>query len=259
MARGAAVAAALATLVSAQAPEPQEATGSDLWFVQLSSPPATRGTGVDILQQEHDAFRASAIASNVPYEERLAFRTLVNGISVRTTATGAAELLRIPGVRGVYPVPEMTLNAQEKPNLSGALQTTGAAFVQNTLGFTGKGVRIAIIDTGVDYHHPDLGGCFGPGCKVVGGYDFVGDNYTSSDSLRRCPIPTRTTPAMDMGRMSPRHRGGQSGEPERRDGRRAGRRASRLPGVRLQRHGIQPISSWPRWNVPSPRGLTSST
>lgn len=40
---------------------------------------------------------------------------------------------------------------------------------------TGNGIRIGIIDTGVDYNHPDLGGCFGPGCKVEGGYDF-GDN-----------------------------------------------------------------------------------
>jgi len=30
-----------------------------------------------------------------------------------------------------------------------------------------------VIDTGVDYHHPDLGGCLGPGCKVIGGHDFV--------------------------------------------------------------------------------------
>ncbi len=40
---------------------------------------------------------------------------------------------------------------------------------------TGEGVSIAIIDTGIDYTHPDLGGCFGEGCRVVGGYDFI--NY----------------------------------------------------------------------------------
>ena len=38
---------------------------------------------------------------------------------------------------------------------------------------TGYGKIIAIIDTGVDYHHPDLGGCLGPTCKVIGGYNFV--------------------------------------------------------------------------------------
>lgn len=187
VARTAALCAALATIVSAQAPaqsEQQEAIRSDLWFVQLSSPPATRGTSADILQQEQDAFRARAAALGVAYEERLAFRTLVNGVSIRTTPAVASELLRIPGVRGVYPVPELTLDRQTQPDVASALETTGAAFAQNTLGLTGKGVRIAIIDSGVDYHHPDLGGCFGTGCKVVGGYDFVGDAYTGPGSVR---------------------------------------------------------------------------
>ena len=34
--------------------------------------------------------------------------------------------------------------------------------------------------TGIDYTHPALGGGFGPKFKVVGGYDFVGDNYDPS-------------------------------------------------------------------------------
>lgn len=45
------------------------------------------------------------------------------------------------------------------------------------VGIYGKGVRVAIIDTGVHYLHPALGGCFGPGCKVAFGYDFPGDDY----------------------------------------------------------------------------------
>ncbi len=40
----------------------------------------------------------------------------------------------------------------------------------------GIGVNIAIIDTGVDYTHPDLGGCLGATCKVIGGYDTVDDD-----------------------------------------------------------------------------------
>ena len=39
---------------------------------------------------------------------------------------------------------------------------------------TGKGVKVAVIDTGVDYTHPALGGSFG--VKVVGGYDFVNND-----------------------------------------------------------------------------------
>ncbi|KAI9596528.1 hypothetical protein BDF19DRAFT_342295, partial [Syncephalis fuscata] len=44
-------------------------------------------------------------------------------------------------------------------------------------GVMGKGVKIAIIDSGVDYLHPALGGAFGPNHKVAFGYDFVGDSY----------------------------------------------------------------------------------
>ncbi|KAG8885080.1 hypothetical protein FRB97_002245 [Tulasnella sp. 331] len=52
-------------------------------------------------------------------------------------------------------------------------------------GNLGKGIKIGIIDTGIDYTHPTLGGGFGPGHKVYGGYDFVGDNYTGSNT----PVP----------------------------------------------------------------------
>jgi subtilisin family serine protease len=37
--------------------------------------------------------------------------------------------------------------------------------------------QIGIIDTGTDYTHPYLGGGFGNGFKVAGGYDFVGDGW----------------------------------------------------------------------------------
>ncbi|KAK5655870.1 hypothetical protein OQA88_5409 [Cercophora sp. LCS_1] len=43
-------------------------------------------------------------------------------------------------------------------------------------GITGKGIRIAVIDSGIDYKHPALGGCFGPGCLVSYGTDFFGDS-----------------------------------------------------------------------------------
>lgn len=53
------------------------------------------------------------------------------------------------------------------------------------LGYTGKGVKLSIIDTGVDYNHPALGGCFGEGCLVSYGYDLVGDDYDGTNT----PVP----------------------------------------------------------------------
>ncbi|KAJ6498971.1 pyrolysin [Mycena sanguinolenta] len=52
-------------------------------------------------------------------------------------------------------------------------------------GITGKGIKIGIIDTGTDYTHPFLGGGFGPGFKVAGGFDLVGDAYTGDNT----PVP----------------------------------------------------------------------
>ncbi len=52
----------------------------------------------------------------------------------------------------------------------------------------GTGTTIGIIDSGVQYTHPDLGGCYGNNnplstCKVVGGYDFVNhDNDPTDDN-----------------------------------------------------------------------------
>lgn len=45
---------------------------------------------------------------------------------------------------------------------------------------TGKGVRVAIVDGGLDYLHPALGAGFGPGYRVEYGWDFVGDNVNIS-------------------------------------------------------------------------------
>ncbi len=45
----------------------------------------------------------------------------------------------------------------------------------NSLGFTGAGQAVAVIDTGVDYSVPSLGGGTFPNAKVIGGTD-IGDN-----------------------------------------------------------------------------------
>src|SRR5438552_829186 len=46
----------------------------------------------------------------------------------------------------------------------------------------GGGESIAIIDTGIDYNLPELGGGFGPGHKVIAGYDFVSNDADPMDS-----------------------------------------------------------------------------
>ncbi|KAJ5771265.1 uncharacterized protein N7511_003316 [Penicillium nucicola] len=44
-------------------------------------------------------------------------------------------------------------------------------------GYLGTGIRVAVIDSGIDYRHPALGGCFGKGCLVEFGFNLL-DNTT---------------------------------------------------------------------------------
>jgi minor extracellular serine protease Vpr len=165
------------------------------WFVELASPPASKGTSKATLEAERDAFKANAAAEGVKVTERYAFDSLWNGLSVSVDPAQVAALGSVPGVKAVYPVVTMSLPPSETPgnsnvDLKNAVGLTGANIAQDELGLDGSGVTIAIMDSGLDYTLPEFGGCFGPGCKVRGGYDFVGDTYnTTTTSPAFQPVP----------------------------------------------------------------------
>ncbi|MDH7488984.1 MAG: S8 family serine peptidase [Anaerolineae bacterium] len=164
-----------------------------LWFVELASPPAADGTPLQVLKNEKAAFRAAAKAAGLTYTERYAFDVLWNGLSIQIAPRELAKLSRIPGVKAIYPVKTISLppTTPSDPALFTALAMTGADVVQSELGYTGAGVKVAVMDTGIDYDHPALGGCFGPGCRVAYGYDFVGDAYNADPtSAFYNPIPS---------------------------------------------------------------------
>ncbi|KAJ3014587.1 UNVERIFIED_CONTAM: hypothetical protein HDU68_000216 [Siphonaria sp. JEL0065] len=66
---------------------------------------------------------------------------------------------------------------------------TGVDRARSELGLTGKGIKVGVIDSGVFYKHPALGGCFGPGCRVVTG-DLYGSNKTAPILPDNDPIDT---------------------------------------------------------------------
>ncbi|HJN90082.1 MAG TPA: S8 family serine peptidase [Verrucomicrobiota bacterium] len=118
------------------------------------------------------------------------FSRLANAIKVRLPLGQVERLRQLDGVVDVQPV------VQFHPLTSTSVPFIGATNVWNRGKFsaTGKGVRIGIIDSGIDYTHAMFGGSGKvadytknnpariekgtfPTAKVVGGYDFAGDAY----------------------------------------------------------------------------------
>ncbi|MGK3963225.1 S8 family serine peptidase [Sorangium sp. So ce118] len=175
---------------------PDEPT--ELWFVELERAPAASGgaragSKRGLLDEPRERFRQTAAERGLRYRQRFSFEGLWNGLSVRVAREGAAALVDMPGVKAVYPVLPVELDvtpaaAAIEPDLAVAGEMSGADRVRRDLGVTGEDIRVGVIDSGVDYHHPDLGGCFGPGCRVAFGHDFVGDDFASGDASKQ-PVP----------------------------------------------------------------------
>lgn len=165
--------------------------GTGFWFVEFSSPPKVDGGKANKIKSEQQAFRKAADKAGIEFTERFAYDTLWNGLSIQVDPADLSKLARIPGVAALYPVMVESLPpvVAGEPDLYTAIQMTGADIAQSELGYTGAGVKVAVMDTGIDYDHPDLGGCFGPGCRVAYGYDLVGDAF-NADSTSPTYDPT---------------------------------------------------------------------
>ncbi len=181
-------------------PPPSAETGElvnetpTMWFVEFSSAPLADGGSLTKTKADKTNFRKEAKKFGLQFTERRSFDTLWNGMSITIKSSDVNKLRVLAGVKAIYPVGITKIPETQTidPELATALAMTGADIAQSELGFTGTGIRVAVMDTGIDYNHPDLGGCFGAGCRVVTGYDFVGDAYNAdptSPSYNPVPAP----------------------------------------------------------------------
>ena len=129
-----------------------ENESSGAWFVELASPPGVDGTATATLEREEASFHAAAAGAGVRYTRGRSFRSLWNGVTVRASAGDVTKLRSLPGVDAVYPVVKISVQQAEAPpgdvaDLVTAIAMTGADIAQSELGLSGRGVKVAVIDT----------------------------------------------------------------------------------------------------------------
>lgn len=161
------------------------------FFVQFQSAPLADNNSSQqraLIGQDHQDFRNQMKNAEINYRELSSFSKLFNGVAITAQSRDLGRIRAMHGVTGVYmirktdaPVP---LDSSSN-RMIGADKAWQGDSSRRIPGVDGSGVKVAIIDTGIDYTHPDLGGCFGPGCRVIDGWDFVGTDYDGSSA----PIP----------------------------------------------------------------------
>ncbi len=159
---------------------------TNIWFVELEEPANIFGGSTLAKVDEVALFRSTAEALAVDFEERYRFTELLNGLTVIVEPAQLAALASIPNVKRLLPVGTSTMPEPlevSEPNLVSALSMTGADVVQSELGYDGSGIKIGIIDSGVDLQHPDFG------TRIITGFDFVGDAYDANDPANSIPVP----------------------------------------------------------------------
>lgn len=184
---------------------------------------AETAAGDSVLAEQLATATRSQIAANLAAQDELRsplaelggqvifqVQRVYNGVAVRVPADRADELLSLSNVAAVHPL------IAKQPTNARSVPFVGAPVLWQAPGVnaTGRGVRIAIIDTGVDYLHAAFGGPatgyqtndvtkigdspFFPSPKVVGGYDFSGDTYNADpQDADYQPMPAPDPDPMD--------------------------------------------------------------
>lgn len=124
------------------------------------------------LTSAQDAMIDAATADGIALSEVHRFTDVLNAVVLEVTAEAVADLEGLPGVTAVAEdgtveaLTDVSVPAVGAPQAWEQTDPDGESL-------RGNGVTVAVIDTGVDYTLPDLGGGFGDGYRVVDGFDFV--------------------------------------------------------------------------------------
>jgi minor extracellular serine protease Vpr len=113
------------------------------------------------------------------------FDTVFSGVALEIKASDLPKLQNVSGVRAIYPNNKVEAIPIEKATNSKPYMAESAPMIGANqyweLGYEGEGMKIGVIDTGIDYNHPDLKDAY------KGGYDFVdndNDPFEGNESIQ---------------------------------------------------------------------------
>jgi len=137
------------------------------------------------IKLEHNAFKLQA-EKNLNAVLHREYTKTFNGYSVRIPANEVDKLANLPNVKAVYPNLEYNTIPVDngyvfKPLMDESAPHIGANKLWD-IGVTGQGIKVGVIDTGVDYNHPSLKDAY------KGGWDFVDNDANPMETL---PDPTK--------------------------------------------------------------------
>ncbi|MEU4365590.1 S8 family serine peptidase [Promicromonospora sp. NPDC023987] len=121
-----------------------------------------------------------AVREGVALDDTEPVTGLLAGLVATVDTADLAELRSAPGVARVTKDAPVHILGEANIPATGAPQVWERTDSAGT-PVQGDGRTVAVIDTGVDYSLADLGGGFGPGHRVVDGYDFVNDDADPMD------------------------------------------------------------------------------
>ncbi len=128
----------------------------------------------DAVQTSVAAGQEALLARIDPAEVQVGLRFQnIPGLALRVTRKGLDELLASERVAVVEEDREVSVHTSQ------GIELINPGRYRDT--YWGGGVSIAIVDTGVDYSHEQLGGGGFPNAKVIGGYDFGDDDPDPMD------------------------------------------------------------------------------
>lgn len=123
----------------------------------------------------------NAIEENEEIVIKNEFYNVFNGFTIELDDEEVKLLEGLNEIKSIYPDNLVEADLTESVPLIHADEVWQ---LNDSLGrkITGKNVKIAIIDTGIDYTHKDLGGCFGE-------YIFCGDNICNgNETIENCLV-----------------------------------------------------------------------